>query len=40
MALQNNKPVTEENLKEKRKLVTSTDGGLTPGQTGRLTVDR
>jgi hypothetical protein len=29
--------LSKENLKEKEKLVRAPDGGLTPGQTGRLT---
>jgi hypothetical protein len=32
--------VAKENFKEKGKLVTDPDGGLTPEQTGRLTVGR
>jgi hypothetical protein len=32
--------VSKENFKKKEKLVTGPDGGLTPGQTGRLTVGR
>jgi hypothetical protein len=32
--------LSEENFKEKEKLVMGSDGGLTPGQTGRLTVGR
>jgi uncharacterized membrane protein len=30
--------LSKENFKDKEKLVTGPDGGLTPGQTGRLTV--
>jgi hypothetical protein len=33
-----NPQLSEENFKEKGKLVTGPDGGLTAGQTGRLTV--
>jgi hypothetical protein len=32
--------LSKENCKEKEKLITCPDGGLTPGQTGRLTVGR
>jgi hypothetical protein len=32
--------LSKENFKEKEKLFTGPDGGLTPGQTGRLTVCR
>jgi hypothetical protein len=35
-----NLQLSKENLKEKEKLVTGPDGGLTPGQTGQLTVGR
>jgi hypothetical protein len=35
-----NPQLSKENFKEKEKLVTGPDGGLTPGQTGRLTVGR
>jgi hypothetical protein len=35
---QTNLKLSKENFKEKEKLVTGPDGGLTPGQTGRLTV--
>jgi hypothetical protein len=33
-----NPQLSKENFKENEKLVTGPDGGLTPGQTGRLTV--
>jgi hypothetical protein len=32
--------LSKENFKEKEKLVTGPDVGLTPGQTGRLTFGR
>jgi hypothetical protein len=32
-----NPQLSKENFKEKEKLVTGLNGGLTPGQTGRLT---
>jgi hypothetical protein len=32
--------MSEENFKEKEKLVTGLDGGLTPEQTDRLTIGR
>jgi hypothetical protein len=35
-----NQQMSKEIFKEKEKLVTDPDGGLTPGQTGRLTVGR
>jgi hypothetical protein len=35
-----NPQLSKENFKEKEKLVTGTDGGLTPRRTGRLTVGR
>jgi hypothetical protein len=35
-----NPKLYKENVKAKEKLVTGLDGGLTPGQTGRLTVGR
>jgi hypothetical protein len=39
--LENNKPaLSKENFKEKEKFITALDAGLTPGQTGRLTVGR
>jgi hypothetical protein len=35
-----NSQLSKENFKKKEKLVTGLDDGLTPGQTGRLTVGR
>jgi hypothetical protein len=35
-----NLQLSKENFKEKEKLVTGPDGGLTPGRAGRLTVGR
>jgi hypothetical protein len=35
-----NPQLSKDNFKEKEKLVTDPYGGLTPGQTGRLTVGR
>jgi hypothetical protein len=32
--------MSKDNFKGKEKLATAPDGGLTPGKTGRLTVDR
>jgi hypothetical protein len=32
--------MSKEHFKDKEKLVTGPDGGLTPGQTGRLTDGR
>jgi hypothetical protein len=39
-ALQTKLQLSKEHFKEKEKLVTCTDGGLTPGQTSLLTVGR
>jgi hypothetical protein len=38
--LKEKEKLSKENLKEKEKLVTGPDCGLTPGQTGRVTVGR
>jgi hypothetical protein len=35
-----NLQLSEENFKEKEKLITGPDGGLTTGQTDRMTVRR